>query len=434
MKIGVFGAGYVGLTTAACLANLGHKVVCMDINEGRIKRLQEGEMPFYEPKLPNLIKKNTQRGTLQFTTDPEKVVEFGQVLFNCVGTPSNDDGSADLRYVFEVAETVAKYAQEKKFFVVKSTVPPGTAAQCYDKIRKVSNSAAIEVISNPELLREGQAIDSFNYPDKIVVGAHSDEAFRAIKRVYSGRLRIHLPIVETDWETAELIKYANNTFLATKISFINEMANICDKLGADVKMVARALGMDYRIAPKFLNPGVGYGGSCFPKDVRAIVHSARQENYIPKLFEEVIAVNERQKNVIVQKIESVYGPDLTGKTFAILGLSFKPHTSDMREAPSLHVVPELLKRGAKLRVFDPKAMGEAKEYFNDGIVYCDSPEHATEGSDAFVVLTEWDDFRSLDLLSVKESMKGHTIFDGRNIYEPELVKEDGFVYHGVGRQ
>lgn len=433
MKISIFGTGYVGLVTGACLANLGHEVLCVDIDVNRISLLKEGKIPFYEPDLPELVFRNKEKGRLNFTTDAQEAVTFAEVVFNCVGTPSLNDGSADLQYVYAVAETVGKFANKYVLLVNKSTVPPGTAKKCDTLIKSINPNSEVEVVSNPEFLREGTAVRAFNYPDKIVVGANSEKAVQIIKKVYSGRLRTYLPLVETDWETAELIKYANNTFLATKISFINEIANICDKVGADVKVVAMALGMDYRISPRFFNPGVGYGGSCFPKDVKAIVHTAKQHNYPAKLFEEVISLNERQKQVIIDKIETVLG-NLTGKTLGVLGLAFKPKTDDMREAPSIHIINELLKRGAKIQAFDPKALNEAKKIFGERIIYCTSPEEVADASSALIILTEWDEFRSLNLKELKNRMIDNKIFDGRNIYEPEIVKEEGLEYYGIGRR
>jgi UDPglucose 6-dehydrogenase len=432
MKISIFGSGYVGLTTGACLANLGHEVLCVDISVERIKMLQEGKIPFYEPGLAPLVKSNVEKGRLKFSCDAIQAVEFSEVIFNCVGTPSNDDGSAKLDYVYNVANTIAENMNSYKVIVVKSTVPPGTARKVAQIIGQ--NNQDFDVVSNPEFLREGNAIRAFNYPDKIVIGAITDKAYSVMRKVYSGRLRMYLPIVETNWETAEVIKYANNTFLSTKISFINEMANICDHLNADVKTVSMALGMDYRIAPRFLSPGVGYGGSCFPKDVRALVSCAKKSGYHAKLFEEVDALNERQKLRIVEKIKYVYGDDLSEKTFAILGLSFKPKTSDMREAPSTYIIPELIKLGAKIRVHDPVAMEEAKPMLNSSVIYCNNLDDTITNSHAIVLITEWDEFRNLDLSKLKLKMQDAKFFDGRNVYEPELVKEEGFEYFGMGRK
>lgn len=438
MNITVFGVGYVGLTTGACLANLGHSVLCVDVDKARIASLQEGKVPFYEPGLPELINQNTKKGKLRFSTSAEEGVKFGEVIFNCVGTPSMPDGSANLEYVYAVAKTVGEYINGYKIVVNKSTVPPGTARKTAAIISTHNKKGfTFDVVSNPEFLREGNAIRAFNYPDKIVLGINSEnpeKALAAMRKVYSGRMRTYLPIVETDWETAELIKYANNTFLATKISFINEIANICDLTGADVKIISMALGLDYRISPRFLNPGVGYGGSCFPKDVKALIQTAAEKGYQAKLFEEVDALNERQKNIIVKKVEERFNQDLKGKTFSILGLSFKPKTNDMREAPAITIIQELLAKGANLKVFDPCAMEDAKKLFNSKVTYCSSVEETALDSNALVLVTEWDEFRSINFAELSKIMKEKILFDGRNIYEPELVRDEGFEYVGMGRK
>lgn len=372
---------------------------------------------------------------MRFSPSAEEGVRFGEVIFNCVGTPSNEDGSANLEYVFSVATEIGKYIDNYKVVVNKSTVPPGTARKTAEIISENNkNGMPFEVVSNPEFLREGNAIRAFNYPDKIVVGTNSEKALAIMRKVYSGRLRTYLPIVETDWETAELIKYANNAFLATKISFINEIANICDHTGADVKIVAMALGLDYRISPRFLNPGVGYGGSCFPKDVKALIKTAHEKSYHAKLLEEVDALNERQKRLIVAKIKERFNQDLKGKKFGVLGLSFKPKTNDMREAPSTNIINELLAHGAVLQVYDPCAMEDAKRIFNDKIKYCNSAEEVAQDSHGLILVTEWDEFRGLNFNELGKTMKEKVIFDGRNIYEPELVKDEGFEYLGMGRK
>ncbi len=435
MNITVFGVGYVGLTTGACLANLGHSVLCVDVDAKRIELLNSGKIPFYEPGLPELVHQNSKKGKLRFTTNAAEAVHFGEVIFNCVNTPSDGDGSANLQYVFSVAKTIAEHMNSYKIIVNKSTVPPGTARQMAAIISEHNASkVSFDIVSNPEFLREGNAIRAFNYPDKIVIGTGSEKAITVMRRVYSGRMRTYLPIVETDWETAETIKYANNTFLATKISFINEMANICDKVGADIKIVSMALGLDYRISPRFLNPGVGYGGSCFPKDVKALIATAKGHGYQAALFEEVDALNERQKKMITHKIRERFGQNLGGKIFSILGLSFKPKTNDMREAPSIKIIQELLAAGAQVNVYDPCAMEDAKHIFQDTVNYCSSIEETAAESNALVVVTEWDEFRSINFLELSKLMKEKIIFDGRNIYEPELVRDEGFEYVGMGRK
>ena len=435
MKITIFGVGYVGLTTGACLAHLGHEVLGVDVDQEKIRMLKDGNLPFYEPGLKELVAKNMEKGRLHFTTDLKEAVLFAEVIFNCVGTPCKDDGSADLCYVFAVAKSIGENLDKYKIIVNKSTVPPGTARETERIIREnLPKNIEFDVVSNPEFLREGNAIRAFNFPDKIVIGSNSERPLPAMRKVYSGRLRTYLPLVETDWETAEIIKYANNTFLATKISFINEMANICDRVGADVKMVSMALGMDYRISPRFLNPGVGYGGSCFPKDDMALIATAAQHGYQAKLFQEVDNLNERQKRVLPGMLKSVFNDDLAGKTLCVLGLSFKPQTSDVREAPSLTIIPELLAAGARINVYDPAALDEAKNHFRDRVSYCRSIEEAAQGSSAILLLTEWDEFRNLDFADLRKLMVDTKFFDGRNVYEPELVKEEGFDYYGIGRR
>ena len=434
MNISVFGSGYVGAVTSACLANLGHEVLCVDVDETKISLLQKGIIHFHEPGLKELVKTNLEKGKLRFTTNIAEAVEFGDIIFNCVGTPSGEDGSADLQYVFSVAESVAKFARKHKVFINKSTVPPGTAQKCHNLIQKTNPQADIDVVSNPEFLAEGKAVHDFNHPDKIVIGSNSDKAIRLLRKVYMGRVRTYIPVLETTWETAEMIKYANNSFLATKISFINEVANICDRIGADVKIVAQAMGMDYRINPKFLNAGVGYGGSCFPKDVRALVHTAREKGYEAHLLQQVHLLNERQKKVLVNKLKHHFNQDLKGKIFTILGLSFKPNTSDIRESPSLVLIEELLQQGAILKVYDPIGVPEVKIVFGDTLIYCDNVVSSVQDSSGILLVTEWDEFRNINFVELGKSMKDKVIFDGRNIYEPELIREEGFEYYGVGRQ
>lgn len=434
MKISVFGTGYVGLVTGACLANLGHDVLCSDIDEKKIAQLEQGKIPFYEPGLKELVFKNVEKGKLSFTTDGKEAVIFGEAIFNCVGTPSRDDGAADLQYVFTVAKTVGEHAIGYKVLLNKSTVPPGTARQCAEIIRAANHASEVEVVSNPEFLAEGKAVHDFSHPDRIVIGAKTAKACGIVRKIYTGRVRTYIPFLETDWETAEMIKYANNSFLATKISFINEIANICDPIGADVKVVAQAMGMDYRINPRFLNAGIGYGGSCFPKDVRALIYTAREKGYEAQLLKEVDALNERQKKLLITKIEERFGADLSGHQFTVLGLSFKPQTSDIREAPSLVLIQELLARGGEVVAYDPIAAAEAQAIFGEKIGYAASLPDSACGSSALIIATEWDEFRNVNFLELGKVMTEKIIFDGRNIYEPELVREEGFEYVGVGRR
>ena len=433
MKITIFGTGYVGLVTGVCLANLGHEVLCADINEKKIKKLDEGVIPFYEPRLKELVTKNIEKNKLSFTYNPQKAVEFGEAIFNCVGTPSNKDGSANLEYIFNVAKTVSKFSKEYKILINKSTVPPGTARKCQSLIFEIDNESKVEIVSNPEFLKEGSAIYDFMHPDKIVIGAKTERAKSLVRKIYTGRVRSYIPFVETEWETAEMIKYANNSFLATKISFINELANICDINGADIKIISQAMGLDYRISPKFLNPGVGYGGSCFPKDVRALVNASSKKGYEAKLLKEVDLLNERQKKIFINKIIERFGSDLNKKIFSVWGLSFKPKTSDIRESTSLVLIGELIKLGAKINVYDPIAMNDVFLEIGSVVTYCQSISETLIGSSAIILCTEWDEFRNVNF-SEFNSMNEKVIFDGRNIYEPEFVKEEGFEYYGVGRK
>jgi UDPglucose 6-dehydrogenase len=433
MRISIFGTGYVGLVTGACLANLGHNVLCVDIDENKIQLLKEGIIPFYEPGLKELIIKNKERNRLNFTINCEEGVDFGEVVFNCVGTPSKEDGSAQLDYIFNVAKDVARYSQGYKLLINKSTVPPGTAKKCQEIIFETNPGSEVEVASNPEFLKEGNAVHDFTHPDKIVLGTKSNKASSLLRKVYTGRVRTYIPILETDWETSEMIKYANNSFLATKISFINEIANICNLIGADVKIVAQAMGLDYRISPKFLNAGIGYGGSCFPKDVRALVAKAKEFDYSAKLLNEVDQLNERQKEIMIPKIIEKL-KEVGGSTVTLWGLSFKPKTDDIREATSLKLIQKLLDAGINVKVYDPIANELVKKIFDDKIIFCQSMEESIFASNAIVLVTEWDEFRNINLVELGKNMKTKILFDGRNIYEPEMIKEEGFEYCGVGRK
>lgn len=437
MKITIFGTGYVGLVTGACLANLGHNVLCVDIDQQKIAQLQQGKIPFYESGLEELVRRMIQLSRLSFTTNPEQAIQFGEVIFNCVGTPGRENGSADLLAVFAVAETFGKYLDRYKILINKSTVPPGTARKSANIIAAQHPAFPFAVVSNPEFLKEGAAIHDFDHPDKIVIGVSDPEqsavVFNVMERVYSGRERNYLPVVKTDWETAEMIKYAQNAFLATKITFANELANISELLGADVRQVIAALGMDHRINSKSMHPGVGYGGSCLPKDVQALIHIARQEGYDPALLTQVDQSNEFQKTRILRKIVQAYNGQLSGKILAVLGLSFKPETSDMREAPAIPIIQGLLERGAVIQAYDPIAREEAKKIF-PSLLLSSSLSEALSGADGLVLITEWGEFRSLDWERAKELLRGNKIFDGRNIWTPAIVKEAGFEYYGMGRQ
>ncbi len=434
MHIAVIGAGYVGVVSGACLADFGMKVICVDKEKEKIEKLKKGEIPFYEPGLEELVKKNLKAERLHFTTNLEEAVKNSLVVFICVGTPSNPDGSADLTQIKEVALSLAEVIDEYKVIVTKSTVPVGTNRWIKSLIdANKKHDVAVDVISNPEFLREGAAVEDFMHPDRVIIGGESAYAIAIIKDIYRPLYLAETPFIITNLETAELIKYASNAFLATKITFINEIANFCEKVGADVTVVAQGMGLDPRIGVKFLNPGPGFGGSCFPKDVKALVHHGRSVSSPFKILEAVLEINEKQKLKAIEKLEN-FLEELSGKTIAIFGLSFKPNTSDVRESPSLVIVPELIKRGAKVKVYDPVAMDEFKKAMgNLDIEYSNTPVECAKDSDAIVILTEWNEFRFLNLNEIKKVMKRPVLIDMRNIYEPSIVKKLGFSYSGIGR-
>ncbi len=432
MHIAVVGTGYVGLVTGACFAEFGVEVTCVDVDAEKITRLANGEVPIYEPGLEQLVEKNSHAGRLRFTTDIKSAVEQSLVIFLAVGTPPLEDGSPDLSYVEAATRSIAEHMNGYKVIVTKSTVPIGTGERLRRLIREHQKTKTnFGIVSNPEFLREGAAINDFMRPDRVVIGSRDEEAIAIMRDLYRPLYLIEAPVVITSLEAAELIKYAANAFLATKISFINEIANICDSIGCDVHDVARAIGMDKRIGNKFLHPGPGFGGSCFPKDTRALATTARKFGCDSQIVEAVIEVNRRQRAAMVPKIEKLVG-DLKNKTIAVLGLSFKPETDDMREAPSVDIIRDLIKRGARVRAYDPVAMPEAAKILND-ITFAEDEYSAVNGADALVFITEWNQFRALDMRRVKELMKSPKIADLRNIYEPEDMRELGFDYVGVGR-
>lgn len=432
MHIAVVGTGYVGLVTGACFAEFGVDVTCVDVDQGKIERLSEGQIPIYEPGLEQIVAKNTQAGRLHFTTDIKSAVEQGLVIFLAVGTPPKDDGSANLAFIEEAARSVATYMNGYKVIVTKSTVPVGTGERLRRLIREHQKTRTnFGIVSNPEFLREGAAIDDFMRPDRVVIGSRDEEAIAIMRDLYRPLFLIETPFVITSLEAAELTKYAANAFLATKISFINEIANLCDRVGCDVHDVARAIGMDGRIGKKFLHPGPGFGGSCFPKDTRALVAIAREYDCGSLIVDAVIEVNERQRDAMVPKIEKLVD-GLAGKTIAILGLSFKPETDDMRDAPSVDIIRALVERGATVRAYDPAAMREAAKMLPD-ISYVEDEYAAVTGADALVFMTEWNQFRALNMDRVRGLMRRPRIADLRNIYEPEAMRELGFDYVGVGR-
>ena len=433
MNICVVGTGYVGLVSGACFAEFGVNVVCVDKDKNKIALLNNGAIPIYEPGLEELVKKNVKDGRLSFTTDIDRAIKDALVVFIAVGTPPREDGSADLSYVEDVARSISKNLNGYKVIVTKSTVPVGTG----EKIKKIilevnKKDTGFDIVSNPEFLREGSAIEDFMRPNRVVIGASSERAVEVMKELYRPLYLIEAPFVITNVESAEMIKYASNAFLATKISFINEVANICERVGADIHAVAKGMGLDHRIGSKFLHPGPGYGGSCFPKDTQAIAQIARENNYTFEVVEAVVNVNKKQKERMIEKIVKMVD-ELKGKTISILGLSFKPNTDDMRDAPSVDIINGLLKRGAKIKAYDPVAMDEARKIFNDDIKYCKDSYDAAEGSDALVLITEWNQFRSLDMSKIKGLLKSPVIIDLRNVYEPQKMKELGIRYTGVGR-
>ncbi len=432
MHIGIVGAGYVGLVTGACFAEFGLFVTCVDKDEKRISSLKKGLIPFYEPGLDELVKRNIKQGRLRFTTKIAKAVESSLAIFIAVGTPGRGDGSADLKYVEEVAGEIAGHMDGYKVIVTKSTVPVGTGEKIREIISKnLRGKTDFDIVSNPEFLREGSAIEDFMRPNRVVIGANSPQAVAIMKDLYKPLYLIEAPFVITDIETAELIKYASNSFLATKISFINEMANLCEKVGADVHMVAKGMGLDQRIGPKFLHPGPGYGGSCLPKDTNALVKMAEEHSVNLGIIDAAVKANERQKELMVQKIKDAMGI-LKGRTVAVLGLSFKPNTDDTRDAPSLYIIHALVKEKVNIRAYDPVCAAK-EDKVSPRVKYCKDPYDAAKGADALIIMTEWNEFRNLELDKIKKLLKEHYFFDLRNIYDPRRMKEKGFKYYCVGR-
>ncbi|MGI8811254.1 MAG: UDP-glucose dehydrogenase family protein [Pyrinomonadaceae bacterium] len=432
MQIAVIGTGYVGLVTGACFAEFGVDVTCVDVDVAKVDKLNSGIIPIYEPGLDQIVEKNAKAGRLHFTTDIKTAVEQALVVFLAVGTPPKADGSPDMSYYQQAAKDVSSAMNGYKVLVTKSTVPIGTGKWLREFVSaNQSTKTNFGVASNPEFLREGAAIDDFMRPDRVVIGSNEEDAIAIMKDLYRPLYLIETPIVITSLEAAELIKYAANAFLATKITFINEVANLCDAIGCDVHDVARGMGMDNRIGRKFLHPGPGYGGSCFPKDTRALTTVADQFGVETRIVDAVIDANEKQRDAMINKIEKLVG-DLSGKQIGILGLSFKPETDDMRESPAIDIIRAILEHGGKVRAFDPVAMDEAK-HFIDGIEYAEDEYEAIRDADALVIVTEWNQFRALDMKKVKSLLKSPKIADLRNIYEPSDMRELGFEYVGVGR-
>jgi len=433
MRIAVIGTGYVGLVTGTCLAESGNEVVGIDKDADKIAMLESGRLPIYEPGLLELVQRNRREGRLSFITDLVKGIGPAQLVFIAVGTPQSADGAPDLTNLWAVAETVADQAKDRKMIVVKSTVPVGTNRQLTRRVRERS-SQDLQVASNPEFLKEGAAVDDFMRPDRVVVGVQTPEAAEILRELYSPFLRTERPFLVMSPESAEMTKYVANAMLATKISFINEMANLCERLGADINEVRRGIGHDARIGFQFLFPGAGFGGSCFPKDVNALIAMGRQAQMPVTMLEAVNQVNEAQKHVLFQKIRQHYGNELRGLILAIWGLAFKPRTDDVREAPSLALVDELLAAGVALRVHDPEAMTNARRIIGDKVTYCDRPYSALEGADGLAIVTEWQEFRNPDFEIMRRLMRRQVIFDGRNLYEPRTVADHGFTYFSIGRQ
>lgn len=432
-KIAMLGVGYVGLVSGTGLADFGNEVICYDIDTTKIEKLNNGEMPIYEPGLIDLVRKNVAKGRLKFTDDLTLAIRESEVIFLAVPTPSGENGEVDLSYIFNAVDQIAKVIDSFKVIVTKSTVEVGTNDQIRERL--LSHKIApemFEVVSNPEFLREGSAVSDFMRPDRVVIGTSSPKALEIMKEIYRPLYLIETPIVATDIHTAEMIKYASNAFLATKISFINEIANLCELVGADVQQVAKAMGLDGRIGKKFLHAGPGYGGSCFPKDTLALTKIAEKAGMRSTIVEAVIEANNRQKLRVVEKLLKVL-PNLSDKTIGILGLAFKPNTNDVRETPALTVIEEILKRGGQIKAYDPEAMKEMRKYYPQ-ITYVASTEDAAKGADALIIMTEWNEFRNLDLNYLKSVMKNPIMIDARNIYDPQKVQAVGFIYDCIGRK
>ena len=433
MKIAVIGTGYVGLVTGTCLAETGNEVVCVDIDEKKVEQMRQGTVPIYEPHLDILFERNIKADRLKFTTDLDEGLEHGEIIFLALPTPEDEDGSADLSYVLNVSEEIGKKIKEYRVIVDKSTVPVGTA----EKVKTIIAQNAIcdfDVVSNPEFLREGFAVDDFLKPERIVVGSSSERATELMQRLYRPFVRSGNPIIIMDEKSAELTKYAANSFLATKITFMNEIANYCEKVGADVDKVRVGMGTDSRIGKRFLFPGIGYGGSCFPKDVKALQKAGSKEDYNFEILNAVISVNDRQKTILFPKIEQYFDGDLSGKNIGIWGLAFKPETDDIREAPSIFMMNKLLAAGAKLTVFDPEAMPNIKKQFGDQLTYVNAMYEAIEDADALVICTEWSIFRTPDYKKLKSALRTPVVFDGRNLYNVDDMRTEGFDYISIGRK
>jgi UDPglucose 6-dehydrogenase len=435
MKLTVIGTGYVGLVSGTCFAETGNTVICVDIDAAKVARMQAGEMPIYEPGLEILFHRNSAAGRLHFTTDLATAIKDAEIIFLALPTPPGEDGSADLSYVLGVTAQLSELITDYKVIVDKSTVPVGTAERVHNLLAQKLSTDLFDVVSNPEFLREGVAVDDFMKPDRVVIGTSSTRAQEKISQLYQPFLRQGNPLIFMDERSAEMTKYAANSYLATRISFMNEIANLCEKMGADVDMVRRGIGSDFRIGKHFLYAGLGYGGSCFPKDVKALAKMAENQNYDFRILQAVMATNDQQWQLFVNKVENYYNDDLRGKNFAIWGLAFKPNTDDIREAPALYIIDKLLQQGATVRVFDPEAMAHVATIYADDarVVFCQSQYEAATNADALLILTEWNVFRTPDFQKLAEALLAPVIFDGRNVYDPQYVKTQGFYYESIGR-
>ncbi len=433
MNIAVVGTGYVGLVTGTCFAETGNNVICVDIDENKVNRMRQGEVPIFEPGLDVLFERNKKQGRLKFTTNLAEAIEDAEIIFLALPTPPGEDGSADLSYILGVADDLSKIITDYKVIVDKSTVPVGTSERVYEKLIANVDASLFDVVSNPEFLREGVAVDDFLKPDRVVIGTSSDRAQKVMRQLYEPFVRQGNPIIFMDERSAEMTKYAANSYLAARISFMNEIANLCEKAGADVDMVRKGMGSDNRIGKRFLFPGVGYGGSCFPKDVQALYKTANEFDYDFKILNSVMKVNTIQKTVLAKKIKAFFDGDVAGKTIALWGLAFKPNTDDTREAPALYIMNELLEAGAKIQAFDPEAMEHIRGEYGDRITLVDNQYDALENADVLAIVTEWSVFRTPDFNRVANSLKSKAIFDGRNLYDLDKMKDLGLHYESIGR-
>ena len=434
MQLAIIGTGYVGLVTGTCFAETGNNVICIDIDENKVNKLKQGKTPIYEPGLEVLLERNIKEHRLHFTTNIVEGIVGAKVIFLALPTPPGKDGSADLQYVLTVAESLSKIITSYTVIVNKSTVPVGTAEKVHAVLAQRLDPSLFDVVSNPEFLREGVAVEDFLKPDRIVIGTHSDRAKKVMDELYQPYVRQGNPIFFMDPRSSEMTKYAANSYLAMRISFMNEMANLCEKSGADVDLVRMGMGSDSRIGKRFLFPGIGYGGSCFPKDVKALAFTAQEMDYDFQIVNVVMQVNDRQKKILGQKVKNYFGSDLSGLTFGIWGLAFKPETDDIRDAPAIDLISELTAAGANIRVFDPEAMDNVRAIFGDKLVYCESQYDALEGASALIVVTEWSEFRNPDFERIAKTLVHPCIFDGRNVFSLEKMKELGFYYESIGRR